>query len=251
MEGKKRCPNFTSDDKVKLIQLVESQKDVVLNKKTDGVTNKAKEEAWLRITANFNATSNTIRPTDSFKKMWNTLKSTAKTYRAKQRICVTATGGGPADLKCDPILEEVLRFLGRGGVGLSCVNDSDNIIAEHEMQPQQPVDILYEVEVLPSTSSKNEEVHSMDCSAPSIQEESAADVLPRSYKSRRRPRLVEKGSRLEVAKIKAIEEDNARAAEMHQLKKHKIEQEIEIRDIILQKIKNNESVDPSWIPLLK
>ncbi|KAK4886895.1 hypothetical protein RN001_003166 [Aquatica leii] len=69
MEGKKRCPNFTSDDKIKLIQLIESQRDVILNKKTDGVTNKAKEEARLRITTNFNATSNTIRPADSFKKM--------------------------------------------------------------------------------------------------------------------------------------------------------------------------------------
>ncbi|KAK4887490.1 hypothetical protein RN001_003761 [Aquatica leii] len=128
MENKKRCPNFTSDEKIKLLKLIESQRDIILNKKTDGVTNKAKEEAWLRITANFNATSNTIRPTDSFKKMWNTFKSTAKTYRSKQRISITQTGGGPEDIKTDPVLEEVLRFMGRCGVGLSCGNDSDIVI---------------------------------------------------------------------------------------------------------------------------
>ncbi|KAF5278518.1 hypothetical protein FQR65_LT15667 [Abscondita terminalis] len=252
METKKRCPNFTSDEKVKLLQLIESQKDTILNKKTDGTTNKAKEDAWLQITNNFNAISSTIRPTDSLKKMWNTLKSTAKTYKAKQRIDVTKTGGGPEEVKTDPILEEVLRFMGRGGVGLSSINDSDKIhsdnlidLAVHEIQPQGEVEIEEPAKISTPVTTK-------DSGTPSTQARNEVEVLNvnSAYKSRRRPQLP-KESKYNMAKIKAIEADDTRADEIHILQKRKLEQEIEIRDIILKKMRNNEAIDPSWIPLLR
>ncbi|KAF5294373.1 hypothetical protein FQR65_LT19987 [Abscondita terminalis] len=194
METKKRCPNFTSDEKVKLLQLIESQKDTILNKKTDGTTNKAKEDAWLQITNNFNAISSTIRSINDSDKI-----------------------------------------------------HSDNLIdlAVHEIQPQGEVEIEEPAKISTPVTTK-------DSGTPSTQARNEVEVLNvnSAYKSRRRPQLP-KESKYNMAKIKAIEADDTRADEIHILQKRKLEQEIEIRDIILKKMRNNEAIDPSWIPLLR
>lgn len=60
------------------------------------------------------------------KKVWNKLKSESKVYKAKQKWCTTGTGGGPSTSSNDPILDQTLELIGRAGVGVSNVNDSDD-----------------------------------------------------------------------------------------------------------------------------
>ncbi|KAF5301051.1 hypothetical protein FQA39_LY10870 [Lamprigera yunnana] len=78
-----------------------------------------------KICSDFNAASNMDCPLESLKKMWNSLKSNAKMYRSKQVINIKKTRGGPHDVKVDVILDKVSNIIGRGGVGLSDVVDSE------------------------------------------------------------------------------------------------------------------------------
>ncbi|KAL4718028.1 hypothetical protein ACJJTC_015081, partial [Scirpophaga incertulas] len=124
-EKRKRGLNFSLEDKDKLIKLLLQHKDTILNKKTDGSTNEAKNSAWLSITNSFNSTSNTHRNKESLMKMWEKLKSDSKKYYAKIKNNTTQTGGGPLVLKIDPVLEQVCAILGRGCTGVLEVPDCD------------------------------------------------------------------------------------------------------------------------------
>lgn len=53
------------------------------------------------------------------------MKYEAKTYKAKNRIALMGTGGGPSTSTEDVILDEVLNMIGRAGVGVAGVIDSD------------------------------------------------------------------------------------------------------------------------------
>uniref|UniRef100_A0A6P7G8K5 Regulatory protein zeste n=1 Tax=Diabrotica virgifera virgifera TaxID=50390 RepID=A0A6P7G8K5_DIAVI len=98
MEEKKRCVNFTYDEKLKLAEFIK-QHPVLLNKKTDGATNKAKDDAWEVLTAKFNSGGSIKRSSSSLKKIWNRMKSESKIYKAKLRINLVKTGGGSTDEK--------------------------------------------------------------------------------------------------------------------------------------------------------
>lgn len=56
MSDKKRQPNFTADEQMKFISCVKKQ-PIILCKKTDGATNAAKEQAWQKLTVEFNCTN--------------------------------------------------------------------------------------------------------------------------------------------------------------------------------------------------
>ncbi|KAH9645953.1 hypothetical protein HF086_011415 [Spodoptera exigua] len=58
-EKRKRGQNFSLEEKDKLIKLLLLHKETVLNKKTDGATNQAKNEAWTEIRNSFHSSSNT------------------------------------------------------------------------------------------------------------------------------------------------------------------------------------------------
>lgn len=60
-EKRKRGQNFTVDEKDKLVKLVCVFKNIILNKRTDGTTNQAKNEAWINLCSQYNATGNMYR----------------------------------------------------------------------------------------------------------------------------------------------------------------------------------------------
>ncbi|PZC80796.1 hypothetical protein B5X24_HaOG213783 [Helicoverpa armigera] len=60
-EKRKRSQNFTVDEKDKLVKLVCVFKNIILNKRTDGTTNQAKNEAWLNLCSQYNSTGNMYR----------------------------------------------------------------------------------------------------------------------------------------------------------------------------------------------
>lgn len=54
-EKRKRGQNFSLEEKDKLVKILLLHKDTILNKKTDGTTNEAKNNAWITVTNTFNA----------------------------------------------------------------------------------------------------------------------------------------------------------------------------------------------------
>lgn len=60
-EKRKRGQNFVAEEKDKLVKLLSSHKETILNKKTDGSTNEAKNKAWVEITNSFNSSATIYR----------------------------------------------------------------------------------------------------------------------------------------------------------------------------------------------
>lgn len=58
-------------------------------------------------------------------KVWDKMKTESKLYYSSTRRDTTQTGGGPSEVKTDPILEQVCNILGRGCTGIVNVTDSD------------------------------------------------------------------------------------------------------------------------------
>lgn len=64
---RKRSPNYSPDEKLLLINICNKYKHIIENKKTDTVSWKHKEDAWLKISLDFNANSTIHRDMESQK----------------------------------------------------------------------------------------------------------------------------------------------------------------------------------------
>lgn len=69
-----RTANFTEEDIKLLLKLVEENKNVIENKKTDYVTSKQKEDAWLRLCEFFNRQSASQRTAKVLRTKYYNLK---------------------------------------------------------------------------------------------------------------------------------------------------------------------------------
>lgn len=93
MPPKKRLPNFSATEKMKLIQLIEEKKDIIENKKTDAISAREKEECWINLATQFNSTSIIgHREVSSLKTCWDNLKKKSRKYAADMRKEVYLTG---------------------------------------------------------------------------------------------------------------------------------------------------------------
>ncbi|XP_050509400.1 uncharacterized protein LOC126886483 [Diabrotica virgifera virgifera] len=92
-----RGPNYSEREKQVLISIVYKYKDVIENKKTDGVTILQKEKTWKKIETEFNARSPGLinRSADSLKKYYDNRKKELRKEKAQEKIEVYRTGGGP------------------------------------------------------------------------------------------------------------------------------------------------------------
>lgn len=90
---KKRLPNFSNLEKIKLIELVEREKNILENKKTDNVSVKDKDTCWKNITKEFNSSSiSGHRNVVCLKNCWDNLKKKTRKYYAEMRNEVFKTG---------------------------------------------------------------------------------------------------------------------------------------------------------------
>ena len=90
-EGKIRAKRavFTRGERLLLIAIVEDHKTVIENKRTDAVTSKQKEEAWLKICSQFNreSTERNLRTGKQLKDCCNQKKMSKKKV-ATDKVCV-------------------------------------------------------------------------------------------------------------------------------------------------------------------
>ncbi|XP_023953024.2 uncharacterized protein LOC112056780 [Bicyclus anynana] len=125
-ENKIKRKVFTAEEKEKLVMVMDPYIRAILNKKTDGPTNRAKNEAWLNVCTSFNSTgttASTARSKDSLIRVWEKIKREAKIYKKSWKTGCNGTGGGPPVI--DPFLEQVCDLIGRGCSGTAGDQDSD------------------------------------------------------------------------------------------------------------------------------
>ncbi|KAL1487964.1 hypothetical protein ABEB36_015345 [Hypothenemus hampei] len=83
----KRCraPNYSQDEKMRLLNIISQVKDTIENKTTDAVTWHQKEEAWKQVTLKFNASSIVKRSVASIKNFYENQKRSCHKKAAEER----------------------------------------------------------------------------------------------------------------------------------------------------------------------
>lgn len=126
-----RSANFSSEEKILIINIITKYKDVVENKKTDTVSLNEKTAAWNKITDEFNAISpnNIFRTPESIKKFFNNKKKEVRKIAAEEKKEITLTGGGIAQkFVKDSSHDLVLSLINKKSVyGLNNPFDSDSL----------------------------------------------------------------------------------------------------------------------------
>lgn len=135
-EKRARTANYSLEEKNLLLQLVQKHKNVVENKKTDAVSNIAKENTWKKIAFEFNsvAPSNVSRDWASLKKAYSNIKKDVRKEVANEKFEIIKTGSGPNPRKkYNPLQEIALATMNDKTVyGLTNEFDGDTIPLENE-----------------------------------------------------------------------------------------------------------------------
>ncbi|XP_071579991.1 uncharacterized protein [Temnothorax nylanderi] len=121
-----RAPNFSQDEKLILVSLIKKYKLIIENKRTDAVSVRDKEEAWLKILDEYNQQSN-CRPRDlgNIKNFWINAKKDAKKLYAKNKRETYLTGGGSSNIVTDVVADAIYEIIGPSIDGLINPFDSD------------------------------------------------------------------------------------------------------------------------------
>ncbi|XP_068084422.1 myb/SANT-like DNA-binding domain-containing protein 3 [Anabrus simplex] len=123
---RKRCANYTDFETDILTELVVKYKDVVENKKTDGVTVKKKLETWKIIENEFNAIPG-VRSRDykHLKVCYENLKRKARKICADEKVNRNKTGGGYFKPPNSKGAENIMALIGPTITPLENPHDSD------------------------------------------------------------------------------------------------------------------------------
>ncbi|RVE45124.1 hypothetical protein evm_010233 [Chilo suppressalis] len=128
---RERGINFKRDESDTLIQLVNENKHVLENKKSDAVTWAEKEQCWQRIETKFNSLSSVrFRSAKALKIKYDGLKRDTRKKSAAIRAETYRTGGGPSTAPIlTPSEEKVKDMILLSVEGMNSLFDSDQIPA--------------------------------------------------------------------------------------------------------------------------
>ncbi|XP_064625922.1 uncharacterized protein LOC135486754 [Lineus longissimus] len=111
--GKKRKPNFSETEKIRLIEAYEHEKVVLSAKFSTNVTSRKKHEAWQRIAGALNSRNTLVhRTVAEIQKKWQHLTSAMKDEYRKHRKESQKTGGGPPPNEPSIISKKIYSLLG-------------------------------------------------------------------------------------------------------------------------------------------
>ncbi|XP_047036311.1 uncharacterized protein LOC124642056 [Helicoverpa zea] len=149
MESKKHV--FSPIEKKHFLDVLKKYSNVIENKDTDGATLKHKNDAWIRVTAEYNASPLTTKQATvkQLRRLWVNTKQRQREALTKERQHRLATGGGPSisDAVVDPDVSMVAPAL---IVGIDNAIDSD--LVEESSQSQTPDAVEIEHYVLDDVS---------------------------------------------------------------------------------------------------
>ncbi|XP_032682288.1 myb/SANT-like DNA-binding domain-containing protein 3 isoform X2 [Odontomachus brunneus] len=127
MDKEKRGANFTKTEIDLLIDVTLKYKHIVENKKTDATTWKDKNEAWEKISNEFNAASgNFPRSIKTIRSKYDTIKKSIRKKCSLLKSEQTKTGGGQCAVTLTPSEEKVLSLTPNTMVGLKSRFDNDS-----------------------------------------------------------------------------------------------------------------------------
>ncbi|KAG5884256.1 hypothetical protein JTB14_011745 [Gonioctena quinquepunctata] len=128
LDRKKKSVSFSVEEQLRLLDLINKEKNIIENKTTNKFTNDEKDKAWQRVTAAFNALALHRRNMDQLKSKYDNLKTKKRKVVAAQRTYIKGTGGGPPVTdKFDPVIENVLKIINiKTVVGFDSILDCDD-----------------------------------------------------------------------------------------------------------------------------
>ncbi|KAG5894798.1 hypothetical protein JTB14_008289 [Gonioctena quinquepunctata] len=128
LDRKKKSVSFSVEEQLRLLDLINKEKNIIENKTTNKFTNDEKDKAWQRVTAAFNALALHRRNMDQLKSKYDNLKTKTRKVVAAQRTYIKGTGGGPPVTdKFDPVIENVLKIINiKTVVGFDSILDCDD-----------------------------------------------------------------------------------------------------------------------------
>ncbi|KAG5873486.1 hypothetical protein JTB14_029163 [Gonioctena quinquepunctata] len=134
LDRKKKSVSFSVEEQLRLLDLINKEKNIIENKTTNKFTNDEKDKAWQRVTAAFNALALHRRNMDQLKSKYDNLKTKTRKVVAAQRTYIKGTGGGPPVTdKFDPVIENVLKIINiKTVVGFDSILDCDDILIIHD-----------------------------------------------------------------------------------------------------------------------
>ncbi|XP_033753296.1 myb/SANT-like DNA-binding domain-containing protein 4 [Pecten maximus] len=108
-----RKPNFSLSELEILVEEVSKNRDVLMGKFTDSITNEKKKRIWTLIATKINASSQACRSMDDVKKKWQDWSSSVKGKASKYEKERNRTGSGQmTEPALTPLEEKVLAVLG-------------------------------------------------------------------------------------------------------------------------------------------
>ena len=88
----KRKPNWTQEECLLLVTLINENKHVLRSRLGPNLTSQMKRDTWEKISKQFNASALTPRTTEEIEKKWNNILSTSKAEISTFRKQSTLTG---------------------------------------------------------------------------------------------------------------------------------------------------------------
>ncbi|XP_063219111.1 myb/SANT-like DNA-binding domain-containing protein 3 [Bacillus rossius redtenbacheri] len=236
-----RTQNFSSDEKMKVLSLVERHKNIIENKRTDAVSCKEKDAAWEKLANTFNAGSSVMRSKESLRKLYEKLKRDAKVAHSTEKINLMKTGGGPNSVVIiDPVILKTSTLMGRSCTGLQNPYDDDfeidatkRVTLEEDPEKSVEADVQYNsicIEVNPNDGNSREFEMANELTSPDVPmilemgqisspSTSSASKKKRKWCDRRRPALKKSDAVQELhALCKAFESSSASKKETEELK---------------------------------
>ncbi|KAL0882716.1 hypothetical protein ABMA27_001139 [Loxostege sticticalis] len=122
--SKERSNNFSREELNKLKELLEKY-SIIMNKKTDHASAKQKEEAWRKLTEEFNSNNVVYRTKKQLIYKFNNMKKNARKELSQEKKERRCTGGGPPPPKPSDTSEWLCSIMGESIVGLPSTHDSD------------------------------------------------------------------------------------------------------------------------------
>lgn len=138
-----RSANYTEREKELLFSLVFKYKNIIENKRTDGVTVQEKKQVWEKVALQFNSASPGMVPRtpESLKKFYENKKKVIRKDMAKERCELYKTGGGPAPSTiANPKKNVILSIINPKSVfGLNNDFDGDRLAENTQVNVSYPV----------------------------------------------------------------------------------------------------------------
>ncbi|XP_069684686.1 myb/SANT-like DNA-binding domain-containing protein 3 [Periplaneta americana] len=114
MENKKRkrSANFSQFENDILIDIITKYKQVIENKKTDGISIKEKDETWKKVEADFNSIAGvTLRNHENLKTYYENVKRKTRKMYAEEKVQLYKTGGGSFKPSSSGSMEKVMALI--------------------------------------------------------------------------------------------------------------------------------------------